>query len=104
MSPDPKPGACLISTGASTILNERDAGDAIRSGQLGGLAVDGFVYEPAPHDSPLLKLARERPCGNIVLTPHIAGGIASNDVAARAREFGNIVSLAQGQTLRHRVA
>lgn len=99
-----KPGGCLISTGASTILNEQDASDALRSGQLGGLAVDGFVYEPAPHDSPLLRLARERPEANIVLTPHIAGGVASNDVAARAREFENIVNLAEGRALRHRVA
>lgn len=98
-----KKGAFLISTGASTVLNEADVADAVLAGRLAGLACDGFVSEPAPLDSPLLRLAREHPQANVILSPHIAGGIASNDVAARAREFENVRRLEEGRPLLHRL-
>ncbi|MCB2129517.1 MAG: hypothetical protein KDE03_10675 [Rhodobacteraceae bacterium] len=97
-----KAGAYLISTGASTVLNEKDVAEAVCSGQLGGIAVDGFVFEPAPPDGELLKLARDLPGGNVILTPHIAGGVASNDVTARAMEFENIRRLQDGRDLLYR--
>lgn len=99
-----KPGAFLVSTGASTVLKEADVAAAVLDGRLAGLACDGFVYEPAPLDSPLLRLAREHPQANVILSPHIAGGVASNDVAARAREFENIRRLQEGRPLLHQVA
>ncbi|MFC4299493.1 MAG: NAD(P)-dependent oxidoreductase [Castellaniella sp.] len=98
-----KAGAFLISTGASTVLKEADVAAAVLSGRLAGLACDGYVYEPAPLDSPLLTLAREHPQANVILSPHIAGGIASNDVAARSREFDNIRRLREGRPLLHRL-
>lgn len=98
-----KADAYLISTGASTVLKESDVAQAVLDGRLAGLACDGFVYEPAPLDSPLLRLAREHPQANVILSPHIAGGLASNDVAARRREFENIRRLAEGRPLLHRV-
>ena len=99
-----KSGACLISTGASTLLNEAEAAQALVSGHLSGLAVDGFVYEPAPLSSPLLALAMERPDLNLILSPHIAGGVSSNDVNARSREFENIRRLQAGRPLLHQIA
>lgn len=98
-----KPGAFLVSTGASTVLKEEDVAAAVLDGRLAGVAADGFVYEPAPLDSPLLRLAREHPQANVILSPHIAGGVASNDVAARSREFENIRRLKDGRPLLHRV-
>lgn len=98
-----KPGAFLISTGASTVLNEADVAEAVLSGHLSGMATDGFVYEPAPFDSPLLRLVRDNPQANVILSPHIAGGVASNNVAARAREFENIRRLKTGMPLLHRL-
>lgn len=99
-----KPGAFLISTGASTVLKEADVADAVLTGRLSGMASDGFVHEPAPLDGPLLRLAREHPAANVILTPHIAGGVASNDVAARSREFENVRRLAEGKPLLYRLA
>ncbi|MET3791409.1 NAD(P)-dependent oxidoreductase [Aquamicrobium terrae] len=98
-----KPGAFLVSTGASTVLKEADVAEAVLDGRLAGVASDGFVYEPAPLDSPLLSLAREHPQANVILSPHIAGGVASNDVAARAREFENIRRLKDGRPLLYRL-
>lgn len=99
-----KHGAFLVSTGASTVLKEADVAEAVLDGRLAGVASDGFVYEPAPLDSPLLRLARDHMHANVILTPHIAGGVASNDVAARAREFENIRRLKDGKPLLHRLA
>jgi len=98
-----KQGAFIVSTGASTVLNERDVAEAVLDGRLAGAATDGFVYEPTPPDSPLLRLVREHPQANVILSPHIAGGVASNDVAARAREFENIRRLKDGRPLLHRL-
>lgn len=96
-----KRNAFLISTGASTVLKEADVAAAVLSGQLAGLACDGYVHEPAPFDSPLLTLAREHSQANVILSPHIAGGVASNDVAARSREFENVRRLKDGRPLLH---
>ncbi|MGO4836854.1 NAD(P)-dependent oxidoreductase, partial [Rhizobiaceae sp. 2RAB30] len=98
-----KAGAFLVSTGASTVLNEADVAEAVLKGRLAGVASDGFVFEPAPLDSPLLALARDHPEANVILSPHIAGGLASNDIAARAREFENVRRLNDGRPLLHRL-
>lgn len=98
-----KSGAFLISTGASTVLKEADVAEAVLKSRLAGVASDGFVCEPAPLDGPLLSLVRDHPLANVILSPHIAGGVASNDVAARAREFENIRRLRDGRPLLHRL-
>ena len=55
-----KPGAILVSTGTSTALNEADVAEAVRSGHLGGMATDGYLWEPLRPDNPLLAVARDR--------------------------------------------
>ena len=62
-----KPGAVLINTARGGIVDEAALADALRSGRLGGAAIDVFAQEPlaaAPHF---------QGCPNLLLTPHIAG-------------------------------
>ncbi|MGJ8517455.1 D-2-hydroxyacid dehydrogenase [Carnimonas bestiolae] len=67
-----KPGALLVNCARGGVINEVDALKALRSGQLGGLAVDVLPEEP-PHDGhPLLDALSENL--NLLVTPHIAWG------------------------------
>jgi len=62
-----KPGAVLINTARGGIVDERALTDALRSGHLGGAALDVFDAEPLP------AAGHFQNCPNLVLTPHIAG-------------------------------
>lgn len=95
-----KQGACLISSGASSTLNEEDVAAAYRSGRLGGVATDGWRWEPLKADNPLLALARN-PQANVVFTPHTAISTPPGaDMASSFRAgWQNVVNLMQGQPL-----
>jgi (S)-sulfolactate dehydrogenase len=62
-----KPGAVLINTARGEIVDEVALAAALRSGKLGGAAIDVFAREPLP-PSPHFE-----GCPNLVLTPHVAG-------------------------------
>lgn len=62
-----KPGACIVNVSRAEVI-ERDAVlDALRSGQLGGFALDSLYEEPGRADDELLRFR------NVVMTPHMAG-------------------------------
>jgi (S)-sulfolactate dehydrogenase len=62
-----KRGAVLVNTSRGGIVDEQALTAALRSGHLGGAAIDVFGAEPLPA-SPHFD-----GCPNLILTPHIAG-------------------------------
>lgn len=62
-----KTGAVLVNTARGGIVDERAVAAALRSGQLGGAALDVFDAEP------LAAQPHFEGCPNLLLTPHIAG-------------------------------
>ncbi len=64
-----KPSAFLVNTGRGGIAVEEDLARALDEGLIAGAALDVYVKEPLPADSPLMKLQHPE---RLLLTPHIA--------------------------------
>ena len=58
--------AMIVNTARGSLIVEEDLAYALKSGAIGGAAIDVFHEEPLPADSPL----RDAP--NLLLTPHAA--------------------------------
>jgi (S)-sulfolactate dehydrogenase len=62
-----KRGAVLVNTARGGIVDELALAAALRSGHLGGAAIDVFEAEPLPASPHFAG------CPNLLLTPHVAG-------------------------------
>jgi glycerate dehydrogenase len=63
-----KPGALLINTARGPLVNEDAVLDGLKTGHLGGAALDVLVKEPPTGHEPLLNFKHP----NLIITPHIA--------------------------------
>ncbi|MEX0908647.1 MAG: NAD(P)-dependent oxidoreductase, partial [Gemmatimonadaceae bacterium] len=81
-----KAGAIVLNLARGGIVEEDALAAALRSGRLGGAALDVFCREPLPADDPL------RSAPNLFLTPHIGASTieaqrnVARDVCAAVRE------------------
>jgi D-3-phosphoglycerate dehydrogenase len=81
-----KRGVRIINAARGELINEVDLAAAIKSGQVGGAALDVFAEEP-PRNCPLIGLP------NVVTTPHVAGSTAEAQeelgiqVAVQVRDY-----------------
>src|SRR5262249_49540922 len=73
------PGAVLINIGRGALIDESALIAALRSGHLGGAALDVFAEEPLPPDNPLWELP------NVLISPH--SGSTSDRENARLTEL-----------------
>lgn len=65
-----KKGAFLINTGRGPLVDEMALLAALKSGHLGGAALDVMIKEPPEKDNPLILAVKTMP--NLIITPHIA--------------------------------
>lgn len=91
-----KPGACLINNARGKIVDLDALASALKSGHLGGAAVDVFPTEPGSNagvfSSPLQGLE------NVILTPHVGGSTQEaqerigEEVARKLVEYSDVGS------------
>src|SRR5581483_11761598 len=95
-------GAILVNASRGPVVDEAALVEALRSGRLGGAALDVFETEPLPSASPLRSL------DSVFITPHVAGAtrqaqervheVVRENVlrALDGRELFNVVNAAVG--------
>ncbi len=66
-----KAGACLLNASRGTVVVIEALADGIRTGHIGGAAVDVYPDEPESNSSGFASPLRGLP--NVILTPHIGG-------------------------------
>ena len=69
-----KPGALFINNARGHVVDVPALAEALRSGHLGGAAIDVFPHEPKTNQEVFESELRDLP--NVLLTPHIGGSTA----------------------------
>ena len=82
-------GALVVHCGSGSVIDEAALAHALRTGHLGGAALDTFEWEPLRPDNPLIALARD-PAMNVLLTPHTAAGTGAGR-GGRADDYVHVV-------------
>ena len=67
-----KPSAWIVNVSRAEVVDREAVIEALRSGHLGGFALDTLYEEPGRPDDELLSF------DNVVLTPHMAGSPRTN--------------------------
>jgi D-3-phosphoglycerate dehydrogenase len=81
-----KAGVRIVNAARGELIDEGALADALKSGKVGGAALDVFAQEP-PKNSPLVGLA------NVIGTPHVAGSTTEaqeevgTQVAVQVRDY-----------------
>ena len=88
-----KRGALIINVARGGVVVEADLVEALRSGQVGGAAVDVFDQEPPPKDHPLLHMA------NVIATPHCASTAFESSRKGVAHWLENIFRVDRGEAV-----
>lgn len=83
-----KPGAVLVNTARGGIIDEVALAGALRSGALGGAAIDVFETEPATADN----MRAFTGLSNVILTPHIAGLTAEANARVSELTVTNVLN------------
>jgi len=92
-----KTGAVLINIARGTIVDESAMVDSLRSGKLGGAALDVFSREPLPGDSPLWDMP------NVLVTPHSMSTATDENTRLVNLFCDNLRRYLDGQPLRNEI-
>jgi phosphoglycerate dehydrogenase-like enzyme len=86
-------GAVLVNVARGKVVDEPGLIEALRSGQLGGAALDVFAQEPLPFESPLWDLP------NVLVSPHSASTADSENAKLTDLFCENLVRYLAGRPL-----
>jgi D-3-phosphoglycerate dehydrogenase len=86
-----RPGALLVNTARGPVVDTPALVEALRSGRLGGAALDVFDTEPLPAGHPLLA------CDQVVLTAHNADQTPEGMELLNAGVVDNVIAFLEGR-------
>jgi glyoxylate/hydroxypyruvate reductase len=90
------PGAVLVNISRGQVVDQAALTAALRDGHLGGACLDVFTTEPLPPEDPLWGL------DNVLVSPHSASTVATENVALTDLFLDNLGRRAAGEPLRNR--
>lgn len=92
-----KPSSCIINIGRGDLIDEEALTRALDEKKIAGAGLDVTAIEPLPKDSRLWDM------DNVILSPHVAGGM--EEYMGRATEFfcDNILRYLEGKKLRNMI-
>lgn len=90
-----KPGVLLVNTARGPLVNINDLVEGLRSGQVGGAALDVLPSEPPLADSPLFEFE------NVILTPHSAWASVEALIDLQAKAAEEVARALQGKRPLH---
>jgi len=91
-----RPGAHLINASRGTVVDADALADALRSGHLGGAAVDVFAHEPKTPDEQFQNPLRG--IENVILTPHVGGSTQEAQEAIAADVASKLIAYSDSGT------
>jgi glyoxylate/hydroxypyruvate reductase len=91
-----KPDAVVVNVARGPVIDQAALTTALRGGRIAGACLDVFAVEPLPPDDPLWGL------DNVILSPHSASTVATENAALVDLFLDNLERLAGGSPLRNR--
>ena len=86
-----KQGALLINCARGAVVDTEALVEALRSGHLGGAALDVYDVEPLPPDHPILT------CDQVILTPHNADQTPEGIELLNEGVVDNVIAFLEGR-------
>jgi D-3-phosphoglycerate dehydrogenase / 2-oxoglutarate reductase len=86
-----RPHAVLVNVSRGAVIETAALIDALRSGRIGGAALDVFDVQPLPPDNALFD------CPNLLLTPHTAGITATSSRAMAVGSAEEMLRILRGE-------
>jgi glyoxylate/hydroxypyruvate reductase len=89
-------GAILVNIARGAVVDQAALVAALRDGRLGGACLDVFAAEPLPAGDPLWRM------DNVIVSPHSASTVATENAALTDLFLDNLDRFAAGGPLRNR--
>ena len=90
-----KPGARLVNVSRGAVVDEAALVESLRTGHLGGAALDVFTVQPLPAASELRRLP------NVLLSPHLAGITRESMRRMSESAASQVLEMLEGRLPRH---
>ena len=90
------PRAVVVNISRGQVIDQAALLEALQARRIGGACLDVFAEEPLPVDSPLWDL------DNVIVSPHSASTVASENAALAELFIDNLNRFRQDQPLRNR--